>query len=186
MAPDPSRYRELIALRNGTQALLRAIRPDDRERLRAAFLALEPESVYLRYFSYKSELTEADLDRLCNPDFEQRVVLVVTQQTDSGEIVVASGGYVVHPAPDGTRAAEVAFAVEEDVQGQGLGGRLLGALVGIGRAAGLACFDAEVLSRNAAMLRVFDRSGLPMQIGPEEDGVVRISLSLVAPTAGPG
>jgi RimJ/RimL family protein N-acetyltransferase len=157
---------------------LRAIRPDDRERLAAAFLALEPESVYLRYFSYKHELTPADLDRLCVPDFRERVVLVATIGNADGEVIIGSGGYVVHPVADGARAAEVAFAVEEDFHGNGIATRLLAVLADIARADGIAQFDAEVLARNAAMLQVFARSGLPMEREAEEDGVVRVTLRL--------
>ena len=50
-------FSEPIMLRHGKPALVRAIRADDRERLQTAFHALEPESVYLRFFSYKAQLT---------------------------------------------------------------------------------------------------------------------------------
>ena len=184
MNATPAEFSEVMTLRNGAAASIRAIRPDDRERLQAAFHALDPESVYLRYFSYKQTLSEADLDRLCEPDFTNRVVLVVTLPAHDGEIIVAAAGYVVHDAPAGARAAEIAFTVEEDFQGQGIGSRLLVVLTEIARAAGIACFDAEVLSRNAAMLKVFDRSSLPMQAEPQADGVIRLRLTLVA-TASP-
>ena len=180
---DAARHlNEPFELRNGASATLRAIRGDDRERLQTAFRALETESVYLRYFSYKQALSEADLDRLCNPDFHERVVLVVTQQTAGGEVIVGSGGYVAETAAAGARAAEVAFAIEEDVQGQGISGRLLAVLARLARADGVDRFDAEVLARNTAMLRVFERSGLPMQVRRQEAGVVRVSLSLAAPS----
>ncbi len=171
-------YSEAIVLRNGTPAVVRAIRPDDRERLQTAFRALDPETVYMRYFSYKPELSQADLDRLCNSDFHERVVLVVTQDAGSAEIIVASAGYVRHPVPGGAPAAEVAFTVEEDMQGQGISSKLLEVLAAMARADGIERFDAEVLSRNAAMLHVFEHSGLAMQVQPEADGVVRLSLSL--------
>jgi RimJ/RimL family protein N-acetyltransferase len=176
-------FAEPFTLRDGRAAVLRAIRPDDRERLAAAFLALEPESVYLRYFSYKHELTPADLDRLCMPDFRERVVLVATIGNADGEVIIGSGGYVVHPAVDGARAAEVAFAVEEDFHGNGIATRLLTVLAEIARADSIAQFDADVLARNAAMLQVFARSGLPMQREAEDDGVVRVTLSLASPNA---
>ena len=179
MHDEPRYFSEPMQLRNGAPATVRAIRPDDRKRLQAAFRALDAESVYLRYFSYKSELSEADLDRLCNPDFRERVVLVVTQAADSGEIIVGSGGYVRHPAPDGTAAAEVAFAVEEDVHGQGISSKLIAVLASMARAEGIERFDAEVLGRNTAMLQVFNHSGLAMQQDqPDRDGVIRLSLSL--------
>jgi len=183
MSEAAARFHEAIALRNGAPALVRAIRPDDRERLQTAFRGLDPESVYLRYFSYKHELSEADLDRLCNPDFHERVVLVVTQPGNTEEIIIAAGGYVAHDAADGVRAAEVAFTVEEDVHGQGLSSKLLAVLTDLARADGIQRFEAEVLSRNAAMLGVFEHSGLPMQASVEQDGVVSVSLSLAAPSA---
>jgi RimJ/RimL family protein N-acetyltransferase len=179
-------YREAFTLRGGRVAEVRAIRPDDRDRLQAAFHALEPESVYLRYFSFKQALTEADLDRLCEPDFHERVVLVVTLPGDAGEeIIVGAGGYVMLPGAVGIRAAEVAFAVEEDVQGQGISGKLLAVLADLARIDGIERFDAEVLSRNLPMLRVFERSGLPTTVSPEEDGVVHVQMALapIAPTA---
>jgi RimJ/RimL family protein N-acetyltransferase len=184
MRGDPGQFSESISLRSGARAIVRAIRPDDRERLQTAFRGLDPETVYMRYFSFKQELSEADLDRLCNPDFRERVVLVVTQAAGSAEIIIGSGGYVRHPTPDGAPAAEVAFTVEEDVQGQGISSKLLAVLAEMARADGIERFDAEVLSRNSAMLHVFEHSGLQMQMQPEEDGVVRLSLSLaVAPRA---
>ena len=182
MTIDLHQFAETFPLRDGTSALLRAIRPDDRDRLQAAFRALEPESVYLRYFSYKHELTEADLDRLCNPDFRERVVLVVTLGAGDAEVIVGSGGYVAHAAEHGERVAEVAFAVEEDVHGQGISTRLLAVLADIARADGIVRFEAEVLARNTPMLQVFAHSGLPMTQAPEEDGVVSLSLSLAQPS----
>jgi RimJ/RimL family protein N-acetyltransferase len=180
-------FHETFTLRGGSVAIVRAIRPDDRDRLQAAFHALEAESVYLRDFSFKQSLTEADLDRLCGPDFDERVVLVVTLPGEHGEIIVGSGGYVRLPATaaGGIDAAEVAFAVEEDVQGQGISGKLLSVLVGLARDDGITRFDAEVLSRNLPMLRVFERSGLPLTVSPEEDGVVHVRMALAppAPTA---
>ena len=64
MSAAARQFSEPLVLRHGKPARVRAIRADDRERLQTAFHALEPESVYLRYFLYKAELTEADLERL--------------------------------------------------------------------------------------------------------------------------
>ena len=178
-------FSEPIMLRHGKPALVRAIRADDRERLQTAFHALEPESVYLRFFSYKAQLTEADLDRLCEPDFNERVVLVVTTGGGDGEIIIGSGGYVAHVAPDGQRVAEVAFAVEEDLHGEGIASKLLAVLAGIARADGIARFEAEVLARNAPMLLVFAHSGLPMKQTHSDDGVVSVTMALSLAQAPP-
>jgi RimJ/RimL family protein N-acetyltransferase len=184
MTIDVRQLSEAIVLRNGTPALLRAIRPDDRNRLAKAFLALEPESVYLRYFSFKHELTPADLDRLCEPDFRERVVLVVTIGSGTEEVVIGAGGYVAHAAPRGQRVAEVAFAVEEDFHGEGIASKLLALLVDIARQDNIDHFEADVLTRNLPMLQVFARSGLPMQRAHNEEGVVSVSMALAPNPAG--
>ena len=184
MGDAAARFRKEITLRNGAPALVRAIQPDDRERLQTAFRGLDRESIYLRFFSYKHELSEAELDWACNTDFREQVVLVVTQGSGDTEVIIGSAGYFVHDTADATRAAEVSFTIEEDVQGQGIGGKLLAVLAELARAHGIERFDAEVLSRNAPMLRVFERSGLPLQTEPEQDGVIRISLSLAPIAAG--
>ena len=182
MSDAARQFSEPIVLRHGKPALVRAIRADDRERLQAAFHALEPESVYLRYFSYKVELTEADLERLCEPDFHERVVLVVTtggNDTGGGdEVIIGSGGYVAHAAQDDTRVAEVAFAVEEDLHDEGVASKLLAVLAGLARADAIAHFVAEVLARNAPMLLVFAHSGLPMKQSHSDNGGVSVTLNL--------
>src|SRR4051794_17290470 len=62
-------------LRSGTSILIRAVRPDDKERLRAAFNGLDRTSIYTRFFGHRKELTEAELEQATNVDFDQVVAL---------------------------------------------------------------------------------------------------------------
>jgi RimJ/RimL family protein N-acetyltransferase len=167
-------------LRDGTQVTFRAVRPDDRARIAKAFAGLERESVYTRFFSYKSELSPAELARIDTMDFVRDVMLVATTRRAQDEIVIASARYVAHDDADGRLAAEVAFTVEEDYQGLGIAKRLLAHLVAIARANGVARLVADVLPENKAMLGVFSRSGLPTR-QQREDGVVHLTLDLAAP-----
>jgi GNAT superfamily N-acetyltransferase len=73
--------------------------------------------------------------------------------------------------------AEVAFAVIDQYQGQGLGGALMHHLAAIARRAGLKELVAEVLPDNIPMLKVFEKSGLPVSI-KREPQVVHVSLQL--------
>jgi GNAT superfamily N-acetyltransferase len=166
-------------LRDGTRVTIRAVRPDDQERIARAFGQLEQESVYTRFFSYKKELTAGEFARLDHMDFVSEVMLVVTTQINNEEIVIASGRYVAEGGAAGERSAEVAFTVEEGYQGLGIAGRLLRHLTAIARASGIVRLQADVLSGNKAMLAVFARSGLPMR-QKRESGVVHLTLDLVA------
>jgi len=175
----PWRLDRPAVLRNGTPVRIRTVSPDDKDKVVAAFGKLDQASVYTRYFSFKKELTDRDLRVLGADPGSEEVGLVVTLGAGADEIVIAGGRYVVQAAAEGPPAAEVAFTVEEDYQGQGIAGMLLAALVEIGRGNGIARFEAEVLASNAAMLGVFRRSGLPLTT-KREGGVLRLVMDLGA------
>ena len=164
-------------LKNGMVVTLRPLRADDRQRVAEAVHGLDPQTIYTRLFSHRKELTEAGLDRIMRVDNEREVVIVATTGSGVGEAVIGGGRYVV----TGEGRAEIAFTVEEDYQGQGVAGRLFAALVEVARQRGIAVFEAEVLAENPSMLRVFERTGLPMR-KRSEGGIVHLELAL-APSA---
>ena len=93
------------------------------------------------------------------------------------ETVIGGASYTALPTANDTRAAEVAFTIEEDYQGQGLAGQLFAMLADIGRQHGIQRFEAEVLAGNAPMLKVFERSGLPLTKA-RDAGVRKSTLGL--------
>ena len=178
---DPSHYEQQVVLRNGTPVTIRAIRADDIDKVVAAFRKLEPRSIYTRFFSFRKNLSAEELGRLRETDFVHAVVLVVALGPGPGDELIGGGSYNVH---EGTQAAELAFTVEEDYQGQGLASTLLAILADIARSRGITRFEADVLPSNTPMLAVFQRSGLPMQ-RRSVDGVVHVVLDLLAAPATP-
>lgn len=163
-------------LRDGASVTVRTIRPDDKRKIIAAFRELEPESIYTRFFEYKNELTDAELQRVTELDFEREVALVVTIGQGEREIIIGGARYCMFEA-GGVRSGEVAFTVEEEYQGQGIASSLLRHLIRIARDQGLAQLEAEVLQRNSAMLAVFSRCGLPMETERLDD-VIHVTLTL--------
>jgi RimJ/RimL family protein N-acetyltransferase len=165
-------------LKNGMPVTIRAVRPDDKEKINEAFRNLEPETIYTRYFRYKSHLTDADLKWATELDFENDVAIVVTIEEDGKEIVIGGSRYSVLTAdPNAAKSAEIAFTVEEDYQGQGMASLLIRHMIHIAREKGLVFLEAEVLSGNKAMLIVFKRSGLPMKTR-REGNTYHITMSL--------
>ena len=153
-------------LRNGLAVTIRPLRPDDRDRIAAAVRQLDRESIYTRLFSYRTELTEAGLDRIMRFDPASEAALLVTIGAGEDETVIGVRPLHRSGSDEGERTAEIAFMVEEDYHGLGIAGRLLRHLAEIARDKGIAAFEAEVLAENKSMLAVFARSGLPMQKTP--------------------
>jgi len=170
---------DVVKTRSAAEAVtIRAIRPDDGVRIVRAFQALEPRSIYLRFFSPKRELSAEEVRRVSEPDPAREAALVATVATgDREEIIVGLGEYV-----GGGGSAHIAFVVEEDYQGRGIASRLLERLARLAREKGISRFEADVLAGNTPMLKVLRRSGLPMTES-EQDGVVHVTLTLGDGTA---
>jgi RimJ/RimL family protein N-acetyltransferase len=170
-------FSQQTALRNGTPVVLRVALPEDRAKVVAAFGKLDPDSIYTRFFSMRKELSPTELDRFGATDFVNFVALAAIVGSGVDETLIGGASYVVLPSADGVRAAEVAFTIEEDYQGQGLASQLLRMLVAIARQHGIVQFEAEVLAGNQAMLAVFERSGLPLTKS-KEGGVTHLVMDL--------
>ena len=162
-------------LRDGTGVCVRAIRPDDKERLQSAFARLSPRTVYQRFFHPVTELTDDDLRNLTEVDFRQHVGLVLTVGAGPHECLIASGRYV-RVVDDGD-TAEVAFTVVDEYQGHGAAPLLLRELAAIARRCGVRRFVALVLTDNREMLEVFRHSQRPLQES-FVDGIRRVVITL--------
>jgi GNAT superfamily N-acetyltransferase len=160
-------YSALESLRNGQQVEIRALRPGDAAELEAAVERTSGQSLYRRFFAFKRDFSAAEVSFFVNVDFVKHVALVAVSRAGGREMIVGGGRYVV----SGPATAELAFTVEDDVQGQGLGGALLRHLVILARAAGLKELTAEVMADNTRMLRVFEKCGLPLEREPQSDAV---------------
>ncbi len=175
--PPPPPTARQVTLRDGTPVLLRVARPEDRDKFVAAFEQLEDSSIYTRFFSMRKELSGAELDRMGASDGINVVTLAACLGSGADEVIIGSATYVALPSADGARSAEVAFTIEEDCQGQGLAGKLMAMLADIAREHGFARLEADVLASNAAMLSVFERSGLPLT-RQREGGVTHVVMDL--------
>ena len=166
-------YSEREVLRDGRQVEIRALRPEDRDGLVAAVRRIGMESLYRRFFAVKREFSEKETSFFVNVDFVNHVALIAVVE-EEGKPIIAGGGRYIVVKPE---QAEVAFAVVDQFHGLGIGTKLMRHLVGIARRAGLRELIADVLPDNRQMLKVFQKSGLPMSTR-RESGSVQVTLQL--------
>ena len=164
------------AMKDGNDVTIRAMRPDDKQRLVTAFLHLQPQTIRTRFFCPKKILSEDDLRWLDDVGQANHMGLAATVTEGCDELVVGEGSYVVLG-----RSAEIGFTVADAWQGRGIASRLMRHLARIARDRGVNEFEAYVLPDNEPMLAVFRRSGLPMSIRYAE-GVLHVTLALDSPS----
>jgi RimJ/RimL family protein N-acetyltransferase len=165
------KYSAIEDLHDGRRVEVRSLRPDDRTDFLAAVARTSSESLRRRFFAIKHSFTDQEITFFLNVDFVNHVALVAVTQEDGRPMIVGGGRYIVLRP----REAEVAFVVVDQYQGRGVGGALMRHLAAIARAAGLERFIAELLVENRAMLRLFEKSGLPVST-KREDGVLHVAL----------
>ncbi len=163
-----------VVLRSGSTLRLRPVRPSDAQALLEFERRLPADSAYFRFFGIdRPDATTAA--SACAVDYRDRYGYV----GEGAGRIVAAGHYRRDPSDPGR--AEVTFAVEETLQGQGIGTRLLERLAEIARARGIGTFEARAPGSNPRMLDVFANCGFPMR-RRAGDGGERIVVELI-PTA---
>ncbi len=171
----PAEEERDVVLRTGSTLRLRPIRSEDADALLALYRRLSPDSLYFRFFA----LPNVDAQRaagFCRVDYDDAFAVV---GETAGRIVAVAHYFRLEKHPE---TAEVAFTVEDALQGQGVGTRLLERLAEIARARGITTFEAEVLGHNRRMRDVFRNCGFETTHRRVEGGVERVVLAL-APTA---
>jgi ribosomal protein S18 acetylase RimI-like enzyme len=172
--PDAAAYDAIERLRDGRRLEIRSLRPADRADLVAAVDRVGTQSLYRRFMGIRREFSDKEIDSYVNVDFISHVALVGVIEERGQPTIVGAGRYVVV----GPGAAELAFAVVDQYQGQGIGSTLMRHLIAIARQSGLKELVADVLADNAAMLKIFQRSGLSMTTRREASAVhIQLLLS---------
>lgn len=160
--------------RRGAHLTLRAAQADDGMAVGELVARLSKESRYFRFLT-GGPVAPQTIDGLVAPG-SGGVALVITapREGGTGSTVVANGQYVV---TDG-KTAEFAVMVSDAWQGQGLGRRLIGKLLQLARAAGLATVRGDVLSENRRMLAILRDCGFTCRRNPEDSFLHEATLAL--------
>lgn len=157
-----------VVLRNGSTVRVRPVRAEDHDGLITFLRGLSPDSIFFRFFS-----GSVDLEKVArwavDVDYRNRFGLVATSGPESA--IVGHGTY----QSTGDGRAEIAFAVSDGLQGQGLGTILLAHLAEAAIENGIGTFYAEVLPANHRMVEVFRESGFPVEIR-SEPGLIAVEF----------
>lgn len=165
----PRHWEADVLLRDGSTAHIRPIRPEDAELLVEFYARVSDQSKYFRFFTAMPQLSERDVRRFTEVDHVDRVAFAVLL---AGRMIAVGGYERVAPTE-----AEVAFLVEDQHQGRGIGQILLEHLAQAGRERGVEQFIGEVLPDNQRMLQTFHDAGYHVN-GELADGVVELAFSI--------
>jgi len=149
-------------LSNGQVVIIRAIHPGDAPLLVEMFGHLSARTRRLRYHAFTAELPLEQAILMSELDPARQTALVATVGEDGSEHIV--GVTQLARASAGTVEAEIAIVVRDDFHGMGLGSHLLTLLLAVAHGMGVQRLFGWVKAENRAMLRLFQKTDLPICI----------------------
>lgn len=173
--PYPTDLVTLKKLPDGTEVLMRPIRPEDAEAEMEFVEGLSPQSRRMRFMSALRTLTPALLARFTQIDYDREMAIVAMVDEGGREKEIGVARYI--RLPDGV-SCEYAIVVADEWQGRGLGYALMQRLIEVARERGVRRMMGYVLARNAGMLKMCEELGFSVNGEPDDMQMRRVELAL--------
>jgi acetyltransferase len=173
ITPYPTRYTTTWKLLDGTEVILRPIKPEDEPLEHELLSNLSEETLRTRFFSIIKDITHEMLIRFCNIDYDREMAIVAELKEGNKKRIIGIGRLIIEPD---LRSGEYAVLVHDAYQGKGLGYKLVDVIIGIAQDKELEEIHGTVLTENEKMLRVARKLGFTTKIQP--DGITEVKLVL--------
>lgn len=173
ITPYPTRLIVPWRLPDGTEVLLRPVRPEDEPLQHQMLSSLSQESLRARFFQSIRNITHEMHIRLCNIDYDREMAIVAEIKQGEKRRIVGIVRLIIEPD---FKKGEFAVIVHDDFQGKGLANKLLDMVIGIAQEKGLEEFYGYVQPGNKKMLKACARLGMTGEKTP--DDLMRMKLSL--------
>lgn len=172
--PYPEQFIRRRRLRDGTEVLLRPIRPEDEPLWHDLIASSSLESIRFRFRSIFKRSNHHMAVRHCMIDYERELALVVEIGTEARRELIGIAQLITDLSHE---TAEFAVIVPDPWQGKGIGGLLLDYCLEVAVRWGISEMVAETDPENVRMLAIFDKRGFSRIVRREEQ-VVFVSKSL--------
>jgi acetyltransferase len=154
ITPYPVRYISRWHLPNGTEVLLRPIKPEDEPLEHEMFTTLSEETLRERFYQRIKTITHAMHARFCNIDYDREMAIVAEIRERDKRRIIGIGSFVIDPNHN---TCEYSVVVHDDYQRQGLASKLLDILIGIADEKGIEEFYGFVEPTNRRMVKLTEK-----------------------------
>lgn len=147
--------------KNDLEVMFRPIKPADEDMMRRLFYQFSSRSRFLRYFSPVRAMPHKKMQRYVNVDYDKTLSIVGLIHDRGIERIVAECRWAYDQSEDNF---ELAFVVDEEFQGKGIGRFMLQYLLDIATQRNINKLVAYVLPENKSMISILRKS----RAGPKE------------------
>jgi acetyltransferase len=174
LRPYPERYIKKIKLHDGTDTLLRPIKPEDEPLWLDMLGSCSKESIYSR-FRYNFHFDSHEVaTQFCYIDYARELAIVAEVEENGMRKLIGVGRLIADPDVE---TVEYAILITDAWQGKDLGKILTQYCLEIAKANGLKRIFAETTKDNKPMISVFKKLGF--EVHYDEDTNVSVSKMLI-------
>jgi acyl-CoA hydrolase/RimJ/RimL family protein N-acetyltransferase len=159
--------------KGGNDIRFRAMKPSDEEAMRRFFYRCTREMIFYRFFYSIKTMSHDKMQEYVNVDYEREVSIVGFGGKKGDGRIIAEARLVQEET---SNFGEVAFLIDTPYQGMGVASYLLELLILEARKRKLAGLTAQVLAENQAMIKVFEKTKLPLKTNLDS-GVYQVKIS---------
>jgi acetyltransferase len=174
--PYPEGLEETVTLKDGSEVMLRPVRPEDEPAHSDFVTRLSPEDSRFRFFHTVRSMPHTQLARLTQVDYDREMAFIATRPGPDGRAETI--GVVRTVADAENETAELSIVVRSDLKRRGLGTHLLRKAIEYCRSRGTKEIAGDVLHENESMLELTRRFAQFNLSESDEQGIVRISYRL--------
>jgi acyl-CoA hydrolase/RimJ/RimL family protein N-acetyltransferase len=176
----PEQYERQMTLKDGSQVLVRPVKPTDERLVQEFFYAMSDREVYYRFLHTIKAFPRKDMQRMVNVDYHREMPVVAVSGKLGQEEVAGVARYILGHDDQ----PEVDFAVKDTYQGKGLGRAMMSTLVEIAKSRGFKGLNAFVMPDNQASLRILYSLGYAVT-GVVSQGVIEMTIHFDRPVDEP-
>ena len=160
---------------DGTLLEMRPMRPSDGPQVKVSLNKLSADARCSRFFASIAEFSDDAVHRLIDIDPAREYLLVVLRRDDNGEIPIAGGRFVLED-----QRPECAFSllIGDPWQGQGIGRRIIKALIREASRRGMRRMHGHVLADNRPMLALARALHFAVRESDQGDDVLEVVREL--------
>ena len=173
ITPYPTRYVSRWSLRDGTEVLLRPIKPEDEPLEHEMFTTLSEATLRERFYHTIKNITHDMHVRFCNIDYNREMAIVAEIRQNGERKLAGIGSFNIE---SDFRRCEFSVMVHDDFQGKGLAYKLVDLLIGIADEKGLEEFYGYIQPNNRKMVRLCEKLGMVRERSPDDLTLVRLPL----------
>ena len=173
--PYPSYLVTRWQLTDGTDIVIRPIRPEDAGIEQQFIRKLSSRAKYFRFMQSITELSPQMLARFTQIDYSREMALIAVVYVDGKETEIGVARYITNPD---AKSCEFAIVIADDWQRQGIAQRLMQLLIKTARSHALQVMEGNVLSNNHEMLKLVAKLGFSINSSENETSMQHVVIRL--------